>query len=427
LKAIHWQRHLPFLVTLAALGFLAGLLLTTPGDEWISLVFYLFAIAVWGVLLYVAGIRPADPTFPLSLFLLALLLKLFGSTARYWTLVDLYDRVGDALRYYQEGQYLAGYFRQFDLSVFDHWSMVPGTAQITITNGLLYTLFPPSMLGSYLFFATLAFTGSVLFYRAFRLALPDEPPGWYRVGVFFLPSILFWPSSLGKEAWILFTSGMVAFGLVRFIRQARPSGLLLAALGLALTNLVRPHFAAFMVLSVAIALLLFYRPDSARKLGIWLLGVGLMATLGVVLLQSAAEFVGLGSLSQLSWEEVESVYNFRQMAATGGGSEFLPPVAFTLLGPIYALITVLFRPLPWEAHNAQAMVSALESTAWLVFFWYRRRVFWGRLQAMFRDPWLAFAAAYSAMMILALTVAGNFGILVRQRTNFLPFLWMFFA
>ena len=46
---------------------------------------------------------------------------------------------------------------------------------------------------------------------------------------------------------------------------------------------------------------------------------------------------------------------------------------------------------------------------------------------MTTQPWLAFSAAYAAIMIAALTTMGNFGILARQRVALLPFLWVLFA
>ena len=106
------------------------------------------------------------------------------------------------------------------------------------------------MLGSFFFFAGLAFSGSILFYRASRLAFPEVAPHFFRGVIFFLPSILFWPSSLGKDALIFFGSGFLAYGLIKYIRRSQLSGLLLVALGLFLVGLVRPHIAMVAILAI---------------------------------------------------------------------------------------------------------------------------------------------------------------------------------
>ena len=102
-------------------------------------------------------------------------------------------------------------------------------------------------------FSALAFAGSVFFYRAFIIAFPETRPNLYRLLIFFLPSILFWPSSLGKDAWVFFGSGFVAYGLTSTVRSRLFSGLLTATLGLLLISVARPHIALAMVFSAVVA------------------------------------------------------------------------------------------------------------------------------------------------------------------------------
>jgi hypothetical protein len=349
---------------------------------------------------------------------------MLGSTARYWMLHGLYSG-GDAGVYHRGGKILAQSLSASGLSALGDYSL-PGSDAIFIVTGLLYAVLPPSLPSAYFFFATLAFAGSVFFYRAFRLAVSDSEPGFYRFIIFFLPSILFWPSSLGKESWVFFGSGIAAYGFARFARRSQLSSLAVAGLGLGVVFPPRPHFAAFLLLAAGMALLFFQRIGSRRELFVTLIVAGVIIVLGAFAMRIGAENLGIRWEEEV-WEETEAAFELLQQQTFAGGSSYEPQNPFTLLGAATAPVTILFRPFLWEAHNAQAMVSALESLLWLGLFWIRRHVFLERLRSIRKNPTVALAAAYSVMLILGLTVSGNFGIIARQRVALLPFLWMLFA
>ncbi len=416
-----WERHLPFLIIFSFMALVIGLLTIIPDQDWFSLLVYLVVLSVLVRILYQKGIKPIDPAFPSSLFLLAFILKLGGSALRYWTGVDLYSGAADGLRYYRDGQYFAGFFRQFDFSVFD--TIPQGTESLSYLTGLLYTILPPSLPGSYFFFAGLAFIWSVFYYRAFRMAFPEIDPNLFRFVIFFLPSVLFWPSSLGKDAWIFFCSGFVAYGLAKYIRQVQLSGLLLAGLGIFSIGVIRPPAASVIMLAVVIA----YVVQGIRTAKQFAGGI-LIVGFGIFIYQFSTEYLlkakGLPEISLFGFQEF---YQYQQQQTFAGGSRFAPIVLLSLLGPFYAGVTVLFRPFVWEAHNSQVLVAALESLVWLGIFWYRRHAFLARIRLITKDPWIAFLVIYSIIMIFSLTTIANFGLLARQRLMFLPFLWMLFV
>jgi hypothetical protein len=247
--------------------------------------------------------------------------------------------------------------------------------------------------------------------------------------MFFLPSVFFWPSSLGKDAWIFFGSGFVAYGLVKFTRLNQLSGLFTMGVGLALIGLIRPHISAFMMLSLAVAYLpfLFRSARNPQHLLSSLVGGSIAVVMGIYILQSGADFLQARGLEELSEAGIEQYYYQRQLSTYGGKSGFMPTVALGLAGIVGAPVIVLLRPFPWEAHNPQAMITALESMFWLGIFLYRGKVFLQRLRTIAVDPLVAFSLVYSAIMIVSLTTIGNYGLLARQRVSLLPFLWMLFA
>lgn len=407
------------------LGLLGGIFLVVPATEWFGLFVYIPVLFLMAAALYNVGIKPVDPHFPVALFVLAFLLKLLGSVVRFWMAFDLYGGVADASGYHAQGQYLAQFFRNLDFSVMSYYRTGgEGTTNLTFITGLIYTILPPSLPGIFFFFASLAFTGCVLCYRAFRIGFPDVSPERYRLIIFFLPSILFWPSSIGKESWILFASGIVAYGFVKLVRKNQLAGGILVALGLFFVLLIRPHIATLMIAAMGGAFLLTFHKIAQKNPAILLLGGGLIVALAAFIIPSGGDYVGAGDLSL---DELEARYEYYQDNTSQGGSRFQTYSLLNPIGWVMGPITVLFRPFPWEAGNPQMLVTALESMLWLGLAWTQRRVFWQRIRRIRSDPWLAFVAIYALVMILAFTTFGNFGILARQRTLLLPFFWMLFV
>ena len=52
--------------------------------------------------------------------------------------------------------------------------------------------------------------------------------------IFFLPSLLFWPSGIGKEAWMTLGLGLASYGAARLLVH-KPGGFPVLALGLLAT------------------------------------------------------------------------------------------------------------------------------------------------------------------------------------------------
>lgn len=385
-------------------------------------IFYLLIISAYAYILYSKVILAVDDEFHPMLFLSAFAVKILGSITRFWVLANVYNYSGDAGRYHSQGIRVAEYFRNFDFtSPVVHAPQ--GTKGVIYITGILYSFLPASALGAYYFFGTLAFTGSVFFYMAFRKVYPDVSPRFYRLIIFFLPSILFWPSSLGKDAWVFFGSGIAAYGVALLFKKGYLKGIVWFVIGLLLVSVVRPHVAGFIVLAFGLAYLI-PRKGSSEDFGLWFVRGLILLGIGMFFLSLSKDFLFSRGLDDISWMSLKEFYEHKRVVTMKGGSRFLSTSVFTIIGPFYALVTVLMRPLPWEAHNAQAMVSSLESVIWIGLFYWRRKVMWSRLKDIRGNPWVAFVFFYSIIMIMMLTTASNLGIIARQRVQFLPFLFM---
>ena len=147
-------------------------------------------------------------------------LKLLGALPRYAVAFGVYDGQADAAAYSRIGGALARQFRNGDF-VIDLGRRVQGTGFIEIVTGAVYTVTGATDIGGFFVFAWMGFWGLYLFHRAFVRACPDGDHWRYALLVFLLPSLLFWPSSIGKEAWMCLGLGLVAYAGSRMLTGAR--------------------------------------------------------------------------------------------------------------------------------------------------------------------------------------------------------------
>jgi hypothetical protein len=361
-----------------------------------------------------------------QLLLLALALKLLGSLVRYWVALHVYDGNADAVYYHQTGEQLAMRFRSgdFDISPYS----LSGTDFVTVFTGALYTVTGPSIYAGFLMYSWLAFAGMFYMYRAFVIAVPDGNSRRYAMLLFFLPSMLYWPSSIGKEAWMLFTLGLVAFGVARLLTGRPWRGLLLAGVGVWLGTLVRPHVVGMAALGMVVAYLLARPPRRMGMMGpvVKLAALVVLVGLAILLLGQTEEYLRQKGIEPQ--DGVSSVLGETARRTGTGGSNFQVDVR----GPSpdqfpIAVVTILFRPFPFEAHNAQAAVTALESFLLLCLTISRRRAVWGAIRHPRRRPYIAFVLVYLALFVFAFSTIANFGILARERTQLLPFFLVLLA
>jgi hypothetical protein len=369
--------------------------------------------------------RERDPSLA-RLLMIALVLKLLGSMVRFGVAVFLYGGNADAIGYHQDGMAIAARFRAGEFQT--GLPSLSSSDFIRFLTGLLYTVTGPSIYAGFLFYAWLAFWGTFCIYRAFTIAVPDGRKRSYARLLFFMPSLLYWPSSIGKEAWMVFALGLAAFGTARLLTGRPWRGLVVAGIGLWFAMLVRPHVAGMAAIGL-VAAYLFARPP--RRLGalgpvMKLVALVPLLLLAVLLLGHIESYlVDKGIDPQ---EGVNSVLNESARRTGQGGSSFTAqPASASPLKLPSATVTILYRPFLFEAHNAQAAVTALESLVLLCLTIARRRAIWRAVRHLRRWPYVVFVLIYSALFIVAFSSIANFGILARERVQLLPFFLVLLA
>ncbi len=353
----------------------------------------------------------------------ALVLKLVGAVALYWVTFKFY-KGGDADIYHPAAVAFAKQFRQgnFSIHIPDGLGLV-GQGFIYVVGGVVYAIVGPSKLVGFIVFAWIGFWGLYFFSRAFQIAVSEETAPRYSRFVFFLPSLLFWSSSLGKDAWMVFTLGMASYGVARILVRRR-GGFVLAALGLLGTAMVRPHVTLMIMVGVVFAYALRRSGGSTGHSRLAkIIGLAVIVGGSVVLIGQVEQFLNINKLDQKS---INRVLATESQGSNYGGSAYTPQSPSLANFPQSA-ITVLFRPFPWETHSGQEVAASLEGL-FLIGIFVRS---WPRLRrlprSLRRTPYVAYALAYSIVFMPFFSSFANFGLLVRERDQLYPLAFVLLA
>jgi hypothetical protein len=358
------------------------------------------------------------------LLVAALVFKLAGGLVREYLAFEVYED-SDAQAYHRAGVELAEGLRAGGLDA------VPDSLTrsnfVRFATGLVYAVIGPSKVAAFLIFSWLGFWGLFYFYRAFRLAVPEGRHRTYARLLFFLPSILYWPSSIGKESFLMFGLGLAAFGVASILTGSMGRGVVLTAMGVWVPATIRAYLAAF----VAVGLVVAYvarrsaRPSPLAPV-VKLITLAGLSVVVVLLIRNSEEALRLSDVD--ASRGVASVSREVTSRTEQGGSEFTPhPVVQSPAEAPLAAFTVLFRPMVTEAHNPQAVAAALEGSFLLLLTVMRLPWILSALGSLRRQPYVAYAAVYVAISIAAMSVIANFGILARQRTLLLPLYLVFLS
>ena len=378
------------------------------------------AVPLIAILAYVAhviarriGETDRDPWMTSFVFA-AFWAKMLGTIVRAFVTAELYGNRSDAIDYHKWGQYFAPQFRAFD---FSHVTATSGTDFMRVFTGVVYAFTGASQMSGAVVLSFLSFLGLLLLWRAFKLAVPNGATYRYGVLVLFLPSFLYWPSALGKEGWAIFCLGLAAYGVARVLTHSVVAGAVLFLAGIVGVAELRPHVAITMFCGVLLAGAVgkSQRPG-VKSSSLRLVLFGALLVGGLVLMSSTATFFGVPRLDQ---ETINTISEKASGATSEAGSAFTP-VKMTS-DPPYAVLTVLFRPFPYEGGSAVAVASSFEGLFLVALTIHSRRRVRGLGRSMRRQPYIAYCVGITLTFIFAFSAFSNFGILARQRCQVLPF------
>ena len=366
--------------------------------------------------------------FPIAVA--GLIAKLGGSILRYAITFQSYGGLADAPIYHDFARQLAGAIRNGTASPFDAVPRAIGTQFINQLTALIYTLFGSSQLAGFFIYAWMGYWGALLFVRAALVAVPGLAKKRYAALVFFSPTLLYWPSSIGKEAWIVMCLGLASYGCAMLlVGRWNWWSFGITVLGITGAGFARPHFAAIWTGALVVALVVGLFTGSAGTalksrftvaffVVIAIIGLSVVAAITTKFLKPPSN--DATATDDSTSNNITAIFNEANRRTEGGNSKF---DTITIRGPQdwpYAIWRTLTRPMLYEAHNLAALLPALEMTGLLLLalFSWRRVANLPRLLA--KTSYLVFALVVLMMFGLAFSVIGNLGILTRQRSLVMP-------
>lgn len=378
-------------------------------------------VVLGGVLVWAPGAARRNPPLTRGFIVGAFVLHLAGSLARYGVIQWFYNGVSDSKTYFTYGKLLSPAFRSFEFPPLPP----PGTEVMKWIAGLIFSVTGDSLLGGFAVCATLSFFGAWFFYKAFRVAFPEGDARLFALLIFLLPSMWYWPTSLGKDAIVAFFLGITVYGVALIFRSRFLLGVVSTTVGMAGVVFIRPPLAAVPVIAAAFAVIvqpIRYRSMKVQLAALVFVAPILLALVAVAFVASSA-YVGNKSLNEAYEQQLTSDFQ----SDTGGDSNYQGLNLLTPAGIPAGIMTANLRPFPWEAGGLLPAVAAIEGVylAWLVFV--RRRSIARALYRWKDNPMTVFCLGSWIGMSLILSSLTNFGLLARQRTQVLPFLLFLIA
>jgi hypothetical protein len=342
-------RQIWYIGALMGLALFAGFIMAISNYNIQGTLLVALALAIIALFFVLPRVAAGESGIFLKFLYLAFLAKIAASLFRFYWAVDVKSGVSDSTRYHNVGRQMAEELWKLDFSLFMAYMEV-GTSFVGVINGIVYAMIGPTRLGGFLFYAFLAFMGSCFFYKAFRLAFPMSNRLVGAGLIFLFPSWLYWPSSIGKDALMALWIGLMAYGAALFLCKGQIRSIVFIAIGLAGAFMIRPHIAALLATALGVAVV--FRPYQLGSLGpiARVVMIGIAAIAGAVVINQAATWL---RLEEVSLDSALERYEGFQAKDPDGGSSFEPVSITDPLGVPAGIITVLFRPFPWEAHRGR--------------------------------------------------------------------------
>ena len=287
-----------------------------------------------------------------------------------------------------------------------------GSKTILRFSALLACLTGTSYHAMKIVYSFIGLWGCFCFYRAACHYLGSRKP-WLLYLVGFIPSVLFWSSILGKDPVIFFGAGLYTLGAVGWLRTSRMRYALPLACGVLVAMFVREWYGVIMIAP----LLFVLGPRLHRPVQRILSVAGGLAGMVYAFSLFQQQFLAQGISNVLP----EANATLSGLAYGGSGQSFQEFHSFgsmILFWP-WGVFSTVFRPLPWDVHNAFVALSALEGSALLLLVLSAAR-HWSFIRL--RDPVLSWALAYLLCWasLYGFGAYSNLGMAVRERLEVMP-------
>lgn len=291
-----------------------------------------------------------------------------------------------------------------------------GTSGVITISSVLLRILGGSWFAVFLAGSLFGYIGAIFLVKAIFCVRPDANV-FYAYAVVLYPSVLYWSSSFGKEAFSLFAIGLATFSIARATAKTsstrsstdhlKPkSAGITFLLSVFISWAVRPQVSVLIIVATVAAYLLF----SNLKSRVRALSVGAMicGILGAFVLWRA----GVISDSFGIFEDMTTRLDRTSIGDAQIGSGRREGLAGLLVG----IFTALTRPFPWEG-GIGGLGSSLDIPLMfiaVVQIWKAKRKFANASTNAART--IIFSLIIIAVLFVPLASYGNLGLLVRMRS-----------
>lgn len=351
--------------------------------------------------------------FQRQAMIMGLLLK-FAAVGLYLAVsFQYYGGAADIATYHTASSIFA---QQLSAGTFQLPTPITGTNFVEVVGGFFYWFFGIALPSISVAFASAAFWGQYLAYRAFCVAFPSCDRRVASVILFATPSLVFWNAALGKDALAALFVNLFVYGFALSTSRVGFRAYAFMAGGVAGMLMMRPHIAAMLALAALVPFAFGKTRGGISGAAIKIAMIPVLIAGAAYVLNGARDFVELKDVSDTSavMERVASSNVLASQGSTFGANQSVTSrIAFAPFLP--------FRPFPWEAHSLLSDIAALEGLVLLVFTLRRFRRLRGLVGLWRAAPMVGFLAGYCVLFMIAFAGAmTNFGLLARERVMMLP-------
>jgi hypothetical protein len=308
------------------------------------------------------------------------------------------------------------------------WSEVhvsPGADMVSFVTALLYLPCGPTPGGMTFVSALFGFIGALCFVAAAAVALPSSRLRGYAMLVLLLPSVVFWSSIFGKDSFVFFGLGICALGIASWLKFSQWTDFLKTLIGLGVVYMFRPHVALVVILSLVLTIVLCRERKSTHSGTKSVLVLMLLAPMMIFTWKVASDMMGV---KELSGQSMVNRLSEEGHGTTAGGSTVATTEVEGQRGFLSQLpagaVRLLFRPWPWEATSPFMFVAALDNLILMAVLVVKRRNVLDALRHLRTKPFAFFCVVLSIQLIAAFSTIPNLGLLVREKTQITPFLYI---
>ncbi len=347
-----------------------------------------------------------------GLLMAAMVTHLVFCLASLYVVNHVYHGVTDYTRYVDNGAVLGRHFDRFDFTLPPNVATkVLGDGSVSIAAGVVFAIVGVNKIAGFFVFSWLAFLATICFYRAFSVTFPEANRRAVRVPRVLppLPALLDVGHQQGSDD-VPLAGGLGLRSRARCWPSAGAASCSSSsAPSSGCTSAPRSSCCSW---APSPSPGCSGAPTSAPCAGIRrILVMGLQAALliaAVTLAQELGKHAPVFNLTKLS----------QNNAGEASSIAYHPGPA----GYPRDIWTVLFDPLPYNAHGDTQKFAAFENTIILILILISLPRLRLLLRTAFLRPYVLLAVLYSAAWPYAFAALGNLGLIDRERIMLLPFL-----